>query len=98
VNSRYQRPKAIKRGEVSYGWKQQSLPDAGRGYLIALFDGVSGKPYYDGNQSAWDPILELLNLPLCYQPAIAKVLSEGRWRDTEKPKAYVAKAAYTQGP
>jgi hypothetical protein len=97
VSSRYQRPKSIKRPEVLYGWNQPTRVDTGRERVTALFEDVSCKPYYDGSESAWDPILELLNLPLCYQPAIAQVLTEGRWRGKENPKAYVARAAYNQG-
>jgi hypothetical protein len=97
VSSRYQKSRSIKRPDVPYGWTQDTRVDARPERVIALFDGVSDKPYYDGNESAWDPILELLNLPLCYQPAIAQVLTEGRWRGKENAKAYVATAAYRQG-
>ncbi|MCE5306804.1 MAG: hypothetical protein LLG20_04110 [Acidobacteriales bacterium] len=45
------------------------------------------------NRQAWDEVLALLNLRTCYQPAVAKVLSEQRWRDTKNPRAYVATAA-----
>ena len=41
-------------------------------------------------------VMRTLNLRICYQPAVAKVLSEGRWRNTGNPKAYVARAASNQ--
>jgi hypothetical protein len=51
---------------------------------------------YHGNESAWDSVLELLDLPLSYQPVIATILREERWRTAEKHRAYVATAAHRQ--
>lgn len=65
--------------------------------LASLLDAGCANPHYDGNERIWDPILATLNLAPCYQPAIAVVLKEGRWRDVENKRGYIATAAYRQG-
>jgi hypothetical protein len=65
--------------------------------VIAAFERVSGKPVYDDCPQAWDEVLRILNLRLIYQLAVAKVLAEGRWRNAQNPRAYVARAAAIQG-
>jgi hypothetical protein len=96
--SRYQRPKPIKRtNAVPLGWTQHDKSDVSHDRIIALFEAVVAKPRYDGNEGIWDNVLELLNHPLCYQPAVSKVIQEGSWRNSRDPKAYVATAAYRQG-
>jgi hypothetical protein len=97
MSLRNQQIKPTKRHDVPYGWKQPTAPNNGNEYIFALFEAVALTPTYDGNEHTWDPVMEVLNLPLCYQPAIAKVLLEGRWRGKENPKAYVGTAAYRQG-
>jgi hypothetical protein len=49
---------------------------------------------YDANQPTWDRVLTVLNLRVCYQPAIREVIEQGRWRKIANPRAYVATAAY----
>ncbi len=64
---------------------------------IALFESVSRTPNYDENRTEWDRLLRFLHLDLCYQPAVAKVLAQNRWRTVRNPRAYVATAAVRQG-
>jgi hypothetical protein len=64
--------------------------------VASLFERALAGPTYDANQQAWDEVLGTLNLRPCYQPAVVKVLSEGRWRNKENPRAYVATAAAQQ--
>jgi len=64
--------------------------------VASLFERALAGPIYDANQHAWDEVLDTLNLGHCYQLAVAKVLSEGRWRNSENPRAYVATAAARQ--
>lgn len=97
MNSQNKRAASTNGPQVPSGWNQQGGIEAGHQLVAVLFRVAIAHPMYDGNEFAWDPILELLNLPLCYQPAIAQVLSEGRWRGKQNPKAYVATAAYRQG-
>lgn len=59
----------------------------------ALFKSVAGF-HYDENPVEWDRALKLLNLRLCYQPAVAEVLQQGRWQTSKNPSAYIATAAY----
>ena len=88
---RYQKRKRIESATIPYGWTLGS--ETSRDAVLALFKTASARLIYDGNEPVWDPILELLRLPLCYQPAIAKVLSENRWQQAQNPKGYVASAA-----
>jgi hypothetical protein len=64
---------------------------------ITLFESVSRTPNYEENRTKWDRLLRLLHLDLRYQPAVAKVLAENRWRTVRNPRAYVATAAVRQG-
>ena len=64
-----------------------------RKHAMALFRAVQKVEYQDG-ESQWNAVLEFLNLPLCYQPAIKLALADGRWRRAANPKAYVATVAY----
>lgn len=64
--------------------------------MVILLESVAGVTY-DSSPKLWDHILSLLNLKLAFQPAIAEILREEKWRDAENPKAYVAKAAYQLG-
>ncbi len=48
---------------------------------------------YDINPGVWDQALRALKLDSRYQPAVAKVLRQGRWRTAANPLAYVATAA-----
>jgi hypothetical protein len=65
---------------------------------VTLFRSAARKPLYDANRVLWDNVLQHLNLKLCYQPAIAIVLREGRWEDARdhNHKAYIATAACNQ--
>ena len=78
------------------GWLCQRGTPAALNNITALFKTARQHPEYNGHESVWDPILNLLNLGRCYQPAISQVLTEGRWENMENPKAYVATAAYRQ--
>jgi hypothetical protein len=94
--SRYQTRKPIRRTGIPAAWtsfreRKELLPCA-----VTLFEAALKKPVYDGNENVWDPVLELLNLPLGYQPVIAIVLRQERWRTAADPKAYVATAASRQ--
>jgi hypothetical protein len=64
---------------------------------IALCNAVADKPHYDDSPQEWDRVLEILNLKLCYQPAVAIILREGRWRTLSSGQcSYIARAAYNQ--
>jgi hypothetical protein len=96
---RYQRPPRSMREGTSLGRSRpepsstiESRPDR----VLSIFERAVAGPVYDANRQAWDEALALLNLRPCYQPAIAKVLGEGRWRDKKNPRAYVATAAARQ--
>jgi hypothetical protein len=60
--------------------------------LIGLLARLAGVRYHAA-PGEWDRALELLNLALDYQPAVALVLAEGRWRQVANVRAYVATAA-----
>ena len=93
---RYPTVKARKSSQISQGWQHEKANGPQKD-MVHLFDAASGRPHYDKSKSLWDTILEALNLPLCYQPAIASVLLENRWRSAENPRAYVATASWRKG-
>jgi hypothetical protein len=92
---RYQTVRVRKNSEIPHEWQHEKA-DACPGDLVELFNAASDQPHYDANTSVWNRVLEILSLPLCYQPAIAKVLLENRWRSAANPRAYVATASRTQ--
>jgi hypothetical protein len=94
--SRYQQPPRKTRGAIPLGWSRpepsqviEFKPDR----VVSLFERALAGVVYDENRQVWDELLNTLNLKTCYQPAIARVLSEGRWRNKQNPRAYVATAA-----
>ncbi len=60
--------------------------------VVALLSRLAGVDYRAA-PGDWDRALELLNLALDYQPTVALVLAEGRWRQAANVRAYVATAA-----
>src|SRR5215469_9556654 len=64
-----------------------------RSGFTSLFEQAIQAPHYDTKKNVWDEVLRVLNLSVRYQPAIVKVLQEGRWREKANPRAYVATAA-----
>jgi hypothetical protein len=64
--------------------------------MFEVFSEAQTKPNFATNEELWIALLNKLNLPLTHQPAIARVLSENRWRTAANPKAYVATAAYLE--
>jgi hypothetical protein len=97
--SRYQQPPRKARGGIPSGWSKPDLTEAAQVQQVSLtsaFERALANPVYDQNSASWDEVLRTLNLRTCYQPAVARVLSEGRWRNTDNPKAYVARAAANQ--
>jgi hypothetical protein len=66
---------------------------AGRDRVLAMLSGVAGR-FYEEDEPGWNSVMELLNLPLCYQPGVAMALKGGRWKRAENPKAYVATVAF----
>jgi hypothetical protein len=58
-----------------------------------MLSGVAGR-FYEEDEPGWNSVMELLNLPLCYQPGVAMALKGGRWKRAENPKAYVATVAF----
>jgi hypothetical protein len=93
---RYQIPSKKKALQTPYGWRADSEPaavPAGREQVASIFERALAEPAYETNRAAWDELLTLLNLKLCYQPAVASVLKEGRWRTASNPRAYVATAS-----
>jgi hypothetical protein len=89
------KPRELRRDRATpLGWQQPpSNPDVAD--VVRLLESVRGKRY-DGHEQAWDRVLALLNLSLDYQPAVAMVLEQGRWRDKDDPQAYVATSAFRQ--
>jgi hypothetical protein len=76
---------------IPHGW---SAPAPERRVLgLADFEAVVGT-VYDENRDAWETVMKALNLRLCYQPAVAEVLGQARWRTARNPRAYIATAAY----
>jgi hypothetical protein len=61
--------------------------------VVAALGNVAGK-FYDEMPKDWDAVMRLLNLSLCYQPAVAMVLKTAHWKRAANPKAYVATAAF----
>lgn len=55
---------------------------------IEAFESVCEKPY-EGSEAAWDAVMNTLELPLCYQPAVREALSQHRWRYAQNPVGYV---------
>jgi len=92
--SRFRKVSPTKRTAIPVGWSTavtgQSSEDC-----TALFESTAHEPY-DGNEAAWDRVLELLGFSLSLQPAVAKILSQDGWRSAKDPKAYVATAAWRQ--
>jgi len=93
---RYQTVKIRKNSQISHGWRREEAATT-KEDIVELLNAAYSQPEYDKSKGLWDAILERLNLPLCYQPAIAKVLLENRWRSAANPRAYVATASWTQG-
>ncbi len=62
------------------------------GEVVALLSRLAGVDYRVA-PGDWERLLGLLNLALDYQPAVALVLAEGRWRQAANVRAYVATAA-----
>lgn len=94
---RYQTTTRRRTTSVPRAWQQQPerQPATSTADLVALFDAVAGMPYEE-DRHAWDQVLRLLNLDLRYQLAVALVLQQGRWRNKDNPRAYIATAAYRQ--
>ena len=57
---------------------------------------VSGKSY-EGNEEAWNTVMDTVKLPLCYQPAVREALSQHRWRNSQNPVGYVKTVAMRIG-
>ena len=94
MNSPRYRPAERSRGNaIPLGWQTSPPAKQAPSDPSALFESVA-KVHYDDNSSDWDRALKALNLRLCYQPAVAEVLQQGRWRTAMNPGAYIATAAY----
>ena len=61
--------------------------------ILSMLESAIGKDY-NGNETLWNQVLCALNLGALYQPAIAVVLKQGRWRGAKNPRAYVARASF----
>jgi hypothetical protein len=64
-----------------------------RAQLVAAFEKLADLAYED-NEALWDEVLSTLKLQPSVQVAVAQILREGRWRNADNPKAYVATAAW----
>ena len=93
--ARYQAADARRRKQnaVPLGWQSSPPVKAAPSDPCALFESVA-TVHYDESPADWDRALKALNLRLCYQPAVAEVLQQGRWRTAMNPGAYIATAAY----
>jgi hypothetical protein len=63
---------------------------------IEALEAVCGKPY-EGNEAAWDAVMKVVKLPLCYQPAVREALAQHRWRNASNPIGYVKSVAMRVG-
>jgi hypothetical protein len=80
--------------DIPHGWTREPGPAVTRALEIPdLFDRITNTSY-DDNRQTWDRALAILNLKLCYQPAVAAVLKQGRWRKSKNPAGYVATASW----
>ena len=57
-----------------------------------VFDAASEQAY-KGHEQEWDAVMQLVGLPLNYQPAVAVALEQGRWRGAQAPIRYVKTVA-----
>jgi hypothetical protein len=85
TSSRFRTSRPRRRAGIPPGWSTTNVTGNGA-EPAALFECAANHPY-DGNEAAWDQVLEILGLSLSFQPAIAKILGQGRWRSekTRKP-------------
>jgi hypothetical protein len=59
-----------------------------RAELIALFEAAAEKPI-EGHDAVWLRLMDLLNVPGFFFPAVLEALKQGRWRQARNPRAYI---------
>src|ERR1019366_10715004 len=91
--ARYQADARRRSNSIPLGWQSSPPVKQAPSDPCALFEAVA-RVHYNQNPSDWDRALKALNLRLCYQPAVAEVLEQGRWRTAMHPGAYIATSAY----
>ena len=63
-------------------------------FILAMISLARFRNRAEAAEERWKQVLTLLRMDENFQPAVACVLHEGRWRTKDDPKAYVGKAAY----